>query len=83
MVLTSRDQYTVRYRCNDRLGRTALIVEDSAGSAYLFTGGSLQGMVSGKNASTRLAKRLSEVAYWRQVPRVAPYTVDGLRQMTS
>ena len=82
MVLSSLDRYTVRYRCSDRRGRTALIVEDSAGAAYLFTGGVLQGMVSGKNASTRLAKRLADTAYWRQVPRVAPYTVDGLRQIT-
>ena len=82
MVLSSLDRYTVRYRCNDRRGKTALIVEDSDGAAYLFTGGTLQGMVSGNNASTRLVKRLADVADWRQVPRVAPYTVDGLREMT-
>ncbi len=81
MVLSSLDRYTVRYRCNDRRGRTALIVEDSAGAAYLFTGGTLQGRLGGSNASTRLVKRLEEVAHWHQVPRVAPYTLDGLRQM--
>lgn len=82
MILTSPTRYTVRYRCNDRRGRTALIVEDSNGAAYLFTGGTLQGRMGGANASTRLARRLGEIAHWRQVPRVAPYTIDGLRQMT-
>ncbi|CAA9589285.1 MAG: hypothetical protein AVDCRST_MAG18-4593 [uncultured Thermomicrobiales bacterium] len=80
-LLTSFERYTVRYRCSDRRGRTALIVEDSAGAAYLFTSGTLQGRMGGNNASTRLAKRLEQVAHWRQVPRVAPYTLDGLRQM--
>ena len=82
MILTSPTRYTVRYRSNDRRGKTALIVEDNNGAAYLFTGGTLQGRVSGANASTRLARQLAEVAHWRQVPRVAPYTIDGLRQMT-
>lgn len=82
-LLTQFDRYTVRYRCSDRRGRTALIVEDSAGAAYIFTGGSLQGRMGGSNASSRLAKRLAQVAQWRPVPRVAPYTLDGLRQMTA
>jgi len=62
--------------------RSALIVEDPSGAAYLFSGGSLQGRLRGSNASTRLHKRLARLAQWRQVPRVAPYSIDGLRQMT-
>ncbi len=83
MILTLPTRYTVRYRCDDRRGKTALIVEDGSGAAYLFTGGTLQGRMSGANASSRLVKRLADVAHWRQVPRVAPYTIDGLRQMTA
>lgn len=82
MATTIPNQYTIRYRCNDQHGRTALIVEDPTGAAYLFSGGSLQGRLRGANASTRMQKRLARHAYWRQVPRVAPYSLDDLRQMT-
>lgn len=82
MALLAINQYTIRYRCDDRRGRTALIVEDTSGAAYLFSGGSLQGRLHGKNASARLRNRLERHAHWRQVPRVAPYSLDGLRQMT-
>ena len=82
MMALAMNQYTIRYRCDDRRGRTALIVEDPSGAAYLFSGGSLQGRLRGTNASTRLHKRLERHAHWRQVPHVAPYSLDGLRQMT-
>lgn len=82
MTPLALNQYIIRYRCDDRRGRTALIVEDPSGAAYLFSGGSLQGRLRGSNASTRLHKRLARLAQWRQVPRVAPYSIDGLRQMT-
>ena len=82
MTAMPMNQYTIRYRCDDRRGRTALIVEDPSGAAYLFSGGALQGRLRGTNASTRLHKRLERHAHWRQVPRVAPYSLDGLRQMT-
>jgi hypothetical protein len=74
--------YTIRYRSYDHAGRTALIVEDSAGTAYLFSGGWLQGQLRGGDASRRLAGRLDRNGSWRPVPRVAPYSIDGLRQMT-
>jgi hypothetical protein len=82
MTFFSTNHYTIRYRSNGKSGKTALIVEDSAGTAYLFSGGSLQGQLHGNNASTRLATRLARNANWLPVPRVAPYTIDGLRQMT-
>ena len=76
------NQFTIRYRCDDPRGRTALIVEDNAGAAYLFTGGHLQGRLRGTNASARLARRLASNAEWQPIPRVTPYTLDGLRQIT-
>jgi hypothetical protein len=82
MMSLATNQYTIRYRCDDRHGRTALIVEDASGAAYLFSGGSLQGRLRGSNASSRLHKRLERHAHWRQVPRVAPYSLDDLRQIT-
>jgi len=82
MTAIALNQYTIRYRCDDRRGRTALIVEDPSGVAYLFSGGSLQSRLRGSNASTRLRARLERHAHWRQVPRVAPYSLDSLRQMT-
>lgn len=82
MTPLTLNQYTIRYRCDDRRGRTALIVEDPTGAAYLFSGGSLQGRLRGNDASTRLHKRLERHAHWQPVPRVAPYSLDGLRQMT-
>ncbi len=74
------DHYTIRYRCDDRRGRTALIVEDVSGAAYLFSGGALQGRLRGANASARL-RRLAQQTSWHTVPMVAPYTLDGLRRM--
>ena len=82
MILATPPRYTVRYRSSDRRGKTALIVEDNTGTAYLFSGGALQGRVSGADATTRLVARLGNIDHWQQVPRVAPYTIDGLRQMT-
>jgi hypothetical protein len=82
MAFPSTNQYTIRYRSNGKSGKTALIVEDSSGTAYLFSGGSFQGQLQGNDASRRLASRMARTATWRPVPRVAPYTVDGLRQMT-
>ena len=81
MTPLSSAHYTIRYRSYDRSGRAALIVEDSDGTAYLFSGGWLQGQLRGGDASRRLAGQLARSGSWLPVPRVAPYTIDDLRQM--
>ena len=80
-TITHERRYTIRYRGRGRRGQTALIVEDGQGRAYLFSGGWLQGRLSGSKAATRLTAIMARHASWRIVPKVRPYTLDGLRQL--
>ena len=75
--------YTIRFRCADRGGRTALIVEDEQGGALLFSDGRLCDGLVGDGASARLARRLATRGTWVPVPRVSPYTIEGLRRLTA
>ena len=74
-------RYLVRYRCGVGDQRTALVVEDSAGAAYLFAGGRVQGPLAGAHAAPRLARRLRRLGRWTPVPAVAPYTLGELRRL--
>ena len=76
-------RYTIRYRCTDRAGMTALIVEDEQGGAHVFSGGRLRDRLVGDGASARLARRLAIHGTWVPVPRVSPYTIEGLRHLTA
>ena len=75
--------YIVRYRCDDRSGRVALIVDDEYGTAHLFSDGRLHDRLVGDGASARLARRLATRGTWVPVPRVSPYTIEGLRRLTA
>ncbi len=75
-------RYTIRYRCEGSRGQIALIVEDGAGMAYLFGDGQLQGRFRGDDACAFLARKLAGSGAWTPVPRVTPYTLSGLRQLT-
>jgi hypothetical protein len=74
-------QYTVRYRCDDRSGRVALIVDDEYGIAHLFSDGRLRDRLAGDGASARLARRLADRGAWVPVPEVSPYTIHDLRRL--
>ena len=76
-------RYTIRYRSTGRTGVTALIVEDEQGGAHLFSGGRLRDRLVGDGASDRLARRLAIRGTWVPVPRVSPYTIEGLRHLTA
>ena len=76
-------RYSIRYRCADHAGRTALIVEDEHGGAHLFSDGRLRDRLAGDGASARLARRLATSGTWVPVPRVSPYTIEGLRRLTT
>ena len=76
-------RYTIRYRCADRGGRTALIVEDEQGGAHLFSDGRLRDRLVGEGASARLARRLAIRGNGVPVPRVSPYTIEGLHHLTA
>ncbi len=73
-------QFTIRYRRAHR-GAIALLVEDEAGVAYLFSDGVLQARTAGEGAVERLARLLGGSHRWEPVPAVAPYTLDGLRRL--
>ncbi len=70
--------YAIRYRCSRPDGRTALIVEDLCGKAYLFAAGRLQCSVDRGDTVTRLITLLDAYAVWIDVPPVAPYTLNEL-----
>lgn len=74
-------RYTIRYRCERGPGRTALIVADEAGAAYLFSGGALQGRLAGRDACARLASLLDHHDAWAPVPEVAAYSEEDLRAL--
>ena len=74
-------RYLVRYRCGVGDQRTALVVEDAAGAAYLFAGGRVQGPLAGAHAAPRLARRLRRLGRWVPVPTVAPYTLGELQRL--
>lgn len=76
-------KYTIRYRCGDQRGRLALIVADGSGDAYLFSGGGLQARLPGHDAGARMAQILERRVACTPVPEVAPYTLDGLRYLTT
>lgn len=72
--------YAIRFRCADRDGEIALILEDGRGAAYLFSGGALQVRLTGGGAPARLARLLERSAACAAmpVPEVALYTLDEL-----
>ena len=72
-------RYTVRYCCDDR-PTPALIVEDERGTAYLFSGGTLQSKVCGAGASARLADLLGRTATLTPLPTPPAYSLDDLRR---
>ena len=75
-------RYTIRYRCITPTGQTSLIVEDEQGAAHIFSNGRLHAQITSADASTRLAQLLTGSSACMPVPRVSPYTLDGLRRLT-
>jgi hypothetical protein len=69
--------YSIRYRAYRPDGKTALILEDAAGIAYLFSAGTLHCATRGPHAVARLCALLPAAA-WRLVPPVAPYPLSEL-----
>lgn len=75
--------YTIRYRANDTRGRTALIVEDPHGAAYLVCDGRLQACLAPSDIADpcgRLAALLSVRAVWSPVSPSVACTSHGLRR---
>ncbi len=77
-----RNRYTIRYRSDNHAGKTALIVEDDGGAAYLFSGGCLQIRLTGSAPCATLAQLLARRGRWLPVPEVAAYTLGDLRRLT-
>jgi hypothetical protein len=70
------DQYTILMRDNGQ----ALIVAAENGDHYIFSKDGLACRLSGSHSLERLQPRLLRLG-WVSVPRVAPYTLDGLRHL--
>ncbi len=83
MIYSNAARYAIRYRCEGSRGQVALIVEDNTGAAYLFSDGRLQGRFRGTDACEFLARQHAGSGSWTPVPRVAPYTLAGLRHLTA
>ncbi len=78
-----RNRYTIRYRSDNRAGKTALIVEDDGGAAYLFSGGCPQTRLTGSTPCVTLAQLLARQGRWLPVPEVAAYTLGDLRRLAA
>jgi hypothetical protein len=70
--------YTLRYGCTYRPGQPALIVQDEAGTSYLFAGGVLQAQLS-----ARLSTLAELSTDWLTVSDSTSYSLTGLRQLTA
>jgi hypothetical protein len=76
-------RYIIRYRCVAPSGQTTLIVEDDQGAAHVFSNGRLHAQIASADASTQLVQLLTGSSACMPVPRVSPYTLDGLRHLTA
>jgi hypothetical protein len=75
---TASVEYVIRYRSEGQ--PLALLVEDSAGEAYVIgTAGPIRPLAGVLDLS-RLDPALRQLG-WIPVPRVAPYHVDELRSL--
>ena len=75
-------RFTIRYRHATSPGTNpTLLVEDEAGTAYLFRAGLLQLRQPGPGAAERLLQLFRAPDHWAPVATTHPYTLDGLRQL--
>jgi hypothetical protein len=70
--------YTIRYRFNG--AHRALLVQDSAGDAYVVTPAGVACRLSGARHFPALEPALSRLG-WLPVPRVDPYRLDELQRL--
>lgn len=76
----TNQRFTIRYRQRTTIGEMAVLVEDTTGQLHVYTGaGLLPYLRQSRNAARRIdtLRRLG----WVPVPRVAPYTLDGLHRL--
>lgn len=79
-------RFTIRYRQRTSIGEMAVLVEDATGRLHVYTGTGLlpylrQSAESPQDHdSMRRAATLRRLG-WVPVPRVAPYTLDGLQRL--
>jgi hypothetical protein len=73
-------RFTIRYRQRTDIGVTAVLVEDDAGRLHVCTGTELHPYLRGASSPERRVETLRQLG-WVPVPRVAPYTLDGLQRL--
>ncbi len=73
-------RFTIHYRQRTRSGGVAVLVEDSAGQLHVYTGMGLRPYLRENPDPARRQATLRRLG-WVPVPRVAPYTLDGLQRL--
>jgi len=72
-------RYCIRYRLDTQRG-TALVVEDTAGDAYVFGREGFVCRLTGSASLADYALTLLRLG-WTPVPKVAPYSHEGLAML--
>jgi hypothetical protein len=73
-------RFTIRYRQRTTIGEMAVLVEDTTGQLHVYTGAGLLPYLRQSDNATRRGDTLRRLG-WVPVPRVAPYTLDGLQRL--
>ena len=73
-------RFTIRYRQRTSIGEMAVLVEDTTGHLHVCTGSGMRPYLRESNDSERRLDTLRRLG-WTPVPRVAPYTLDGLQRL--
>lgn len=76
----TNQRFTVRYRQRTTIGEMAVLVEDTTGHLHVYTGVGLLPYLRHSHDPERRIDTLRRLG-WTPVPRVAPYTLDGLQRL--
>lgn len=76
----THQRFTIRYRQRTSIGEMAVLVEDTIGRLHVYTGVGLLPYLRQSDDSARRGDTLRRLG-WVPVPRVAPYTLDGLQRL--
>ncbi len=79
-VGATEPRYTIRLRHAGQRDGVALVIEDRAGDAYIYTRRGLSCRLSGRYGLPTFAPTLHRIG-WVLVPLVAPYSLEGLRRL--
>ncbi len=80
MINSINQRFTVRYRQLTNSGTAAVLVEDTTGQLHVYSKAGLIPYLRRGPSRQRRIETLRRLG-WVPVPRVAPYTLEGLQRL--